>query len=91
MGRRRCRRVRSRTSRKLKLFLLALGLAGLAVGGGLVGAYLFNDKTRMGILGGIYVFGSLALLFGLQAIKALEADDSHRRSRSETESHDEME
>ena len=77
------RRVRIRTSRKLKLFLLAIGLAGLAVGIGLFVTYLFNGKTTMGILGGVYIFGALSLLCGHQAIKAAEADASRRRGGDE--------
>jgi len=89
-GHRRRRRVRFRSARKLKLFLLALGVAGLAVGVGLVGAYLINQKTSMAVLGGAYIFGSLSLLFGHQAIKAAQSEISRSRKGMQTEAHDEM-
>jgi len=84
---RRRRRVRFRSSRKFRLYLLALGVAGLAVGIGLVGAYLINHKTTMALLGGAYIFGSLSLLFGHQAIKATQSETGRGRRGGQAEAH----
>ena len=64
---------------KLRLCLLALGIAGLSAGIGFVGAYLISHKTTMAMLGGAYIFGSLSLLFGYQAIKATQSENSRER------------
>ena len=71
--------------------MLALGVAGLAVGIGLVGAYLINHKATMAMLGGAYIFGSLSLLFGHQAIKATELETSRGRRGDHVEAQNEME
>lgn len=74
-----------RSIQKLRLCLLALGVAGLSAGIVLVGAYLVSHKTTMAMLGGAYIFGSLSLLFGHQAIKATQSDNSRERRERKAE------
>lgn len=75
---RRRHRIRSRTSRKLKLTLVALGAAGLLIGVGLVIYGLVSSNLRMEGIGLTYVLLSLGFLAARQAMVAA-ADVRHRQ------------
>ena len=61
------RRRRFKGYRRIKVVLLALGLAGLALGFSLAGGYLFHGNVKLLKIGVIYVLVSMVVL-GLRGI-----------------------
>ena len=74
---RRKRRRRVRSSRKLRFFLLSLGIAGIPIGLGLCVAGVFRDNPGFRALGLAYVAGSCCILLVRAAI--IQYDKIRRR------------
>ena len=83
---RRRHRVRFRNARKLKLFLLALGLAGICLGILLIAYCLSGGDARLGLLGVVYLLGAVSILAARQGMIAWDADRKSRRASSDAES-----
>jgi len=74
---RRKRRRRVKSSRKLRFFLLSLGIAGVPIGFGLCVAGVIRDNPGLSVLGLAYVAGSCCILLVRASI--IQYDKIRRR------------
>ncbi len=78
----RLERVRTRSHRKAKLILLALGTTGAVLGLSFLGFAFWSDNSKLLPWGLVYVLGATGLLAGRQALVALgEAQRQNREGR----------
>jgi hypothetical protein len=73
--------VRVRNRRSLRLLLLSLGLAGLAMGVGLLAAGPIMENPRFMKLGGLYILAALGVLAVRQAMIAFGQLQRQRHHR----------
>ncbi len=72
--------MRFRNARKLKLFLLALGLTGLGLGVLLIGYRFVGGDPRLSVLGCVYLLGAASVLSARQGMIAWEEDRKRNRA-----------
>lgn len=72
------RRRRFRSSRRLRVFLFAVGICGLAMGAGLLVGGLHSGSARLRMFGVLYLLASAVLL---AVGKALERIDQLRKRK----------
>lgn len=81
---RRLERVRTRSHRKLKLVLVALGVVSLLIGAGAMVVAMARDNPSLYPVGAVYILLGVGLLAIRQALEVMR--DAGRRRRGERRS-----